>query len=314
MTPEETTEEVVEDQQASLTDDIESALDEQTTEAPEIIEAEPEPEPLVAVERWNQGLKDMFSEWGGIDNGRAYQQSMLDYHKEQQGYHTKLEQELSPLRTESESWNGVFQPHQEFMMHNGLTPHDAARRGVGIMANIADNPQSFALDVLKRLNYDFASHGQDDPYVPPEVLALQKEISDMRQGMQRNTQQTQNNQVADMTKQIESFKGATSESGELLHPHYQEVESAMAMAVHGYRGMGQPIPPIAKLYEDACLQNTDIQSQSRSNEVAKETARKSAAAKKAKDAAARPSGKHTGETSSSTLRADLEAEYDNLAA
>jgi len=240
---------------------------------------------------------------------------MLDYHTQQQGYHTKLEQDIAPLRTESEAWNGVFQPYQEFLMHNGLAPQDAARRGLGIMANIAQDPQAFALDILKRSNYDFASHGQEQTYVPPEVQALQEKLDRLEQAQQGNMLQAQQQEANELNQQIQSFVSATDESGELLHPHYQAVEEQMVMAVHGYKGAGKPVPPISELYEQACRMNPDIQAQAKAEEVAKETARKAAKAKKAKEAAQRSDGSHTGsEKTSSSLRDDIEAEYDKQAA
>lgn len=272
-------------------------------------------EPLVAVERWDKPLKDTFDEWGGLENGRNYQQAMLDYHTQQQGYHTKLEQDIAPLRTESEAWQGVFNPHQEFLMHNGLTPQDAARRGMGIMANIAQDPTAFALDILQRTNYDFASHGQDQAYVPPEVQALRQELDQLKQAQQGNVLQAQQREANELNQQIQSFASATDASGELLHPHYQAVEQQMAMAVHGYNGMHQPIPPLEQLYATACKQNPEIQAQVNAEETAKETARKAANAKKAKEAARRATGSHTGSEDQKLSQKDvIEAAYDKQAA
>jgi len=305
MTPDES-------QQESLVDD--TAIDEPDGDAIET-EVEETPEPLVAVERWDSGLKEAFNSWGSLENGRDIQQTFLDYHTNQQGYHTKLEQELAPLRTESETWGGVFQPHQEFMMHNGLTPQDAARRGLGVMANIAQDPQAFALDILKRTQYDFTQHGQDAPYVPPEVQSMQREVDSLKQAQRNNAMQAQDNERFQLNQHIQSFANAQNESGELAHPHYQAVEQQMAQAVHGFRGMNQPIPPMQELYDAACKLNPEIQAQVTAHEVARETARKADKAKKALKAAGRPSGQHTGEKKERKSQKDTISDaYDKLAA
>ena len=321
MTPEETTEVV--DQQVSLQDDIQSAFDEQTSTSEgddvsretieEPVKTDTEIEPLLAVERWDAGLKDTFNSWNDIEHGRDYQQAMLDYHTQQQGYHTKLEQEISPLRKESESWNGVFDPHREFMMHNGLNPQDAARRGVGIMANIASDPQAFALDMLQRLNYDFAKHGQDAPYVPPEVQELRKELNGFKQSQQDQLLQDRRNQANQLTPQTPPFASGKDASGNLLHPHYEAVEADMTEIVYGRRGAGKPDLSLEDLYKAACSRNPDIQAQAKAEEIAQDTARKAAKAKKAKEAATRVTGKHVGESESNSLRDDLDANYDKLA-
>ena len=306
-------------EQVSLSEDIESNFDElETPDEPveEPVKTETiEEEALQSPTMWGKEYRDTFDSWGGLEHGRDYQQSMLDLYGTTQAHVTKVEQEAVNYRNESEAWGGVFQPHQEFLMHNGLTPQDAARRGVGIMANIASDPQAFALDILKRSNYDFSTHGQDAPYIPPEVAAMQTEINSLKQTQQNNVLQGQNNERANLNQHIQSFVNAKDASGNQLYPHYNAVESDMAGIVYGLRGRGLPIPPLPELYETACKQNPDIQAQVKANEVATDTARKASDAKKAKAASKRPTGQPSGkEKTSSNIKDDISAEYDKLAA
>lgn len=310
MTDIQETDEGQEVEQVSLQDDIESALSEQTEETvAETVEetAEEVREALEAPAMWSQEYKDVFNEWGALDKGYEYQKAMHDLYGQTQAHVTQKEQEAAHFRKETEGWNGVFEPYQQFLMGNGLTPQDAARRGVGIMTNIANDPQKFALDILQRTNYDFASHGQDAPYVPPEVQELRKELDGFKQAQQQQLVQAQQREAYELNQQIQSFATGKDESGNLLHPHYSAVEQDMAQLVYGYRGMNQPIPSIPELYEIACKRNPELQAQAAAEKAAKETARKAKEAKKAITASTRVDGKPTGGEAQRTLKEEIAA-------
>ena len=304
MTPDES-------QQESLVDD--TAIDATDGDA---IETEVEElEPLVAVERWDSGLKEAFNSWGSLENGRDIQQTLLDYHTTQQGAYTKLSQSEAQFRTESEAWNSALSQHQDFMMHNGLSPQQAASRGVGLMSYMAKDPQQFHLDGLKQLGYNHSTHGQDEAYVPPEVQEIKAWQDNKDEAERQRAFQDHNFQRFQLDQHIQSFASETDESGNPLRPHYQAVEQQMAQAVHGFRGMNQPIPPMQELYDAACKLNPEIQAQVTAHEVARETARKADKAKKALKAAGRPSGQHTGEKKERKSQKDTISDaYDKLAA
>ena len=307
------------DGQASLSDELSQAVDAAELEASEQVaepqEAETIAEALQPPERWNKTLKDRFAELAEIERGRDYQQAWLDYHAEAQGYATKLEMERAQLRKETEGWGSVFQPHQQFLLHNGLSPQDAARKGLGVIAQITANPQQFALDVLKRTNYDFNAHAAQQPYVPQEVQALQQELEQLKRAQQTRELQAQQQQAQQVAQQIRTFAEAKDESGNPKHPHYDAVQDTMATLVWGHKARGEQVPAMDDLYGKALRLHPELEAQDKARADADAAARKAAEARKATNAAKRPTGKHAGKaTSAQTLRDELSAAYDKHAA
>lgn len=273
-------------------------------ESPEEVE---ELEPLEPPQMWGKEYRELFNEWGQLEGGRKYQEAMRDLYTQIQGYTTQKEQEAAHYRRDVEQWNGTFQQHQDWLAQNGLSPHDAARKGVGVLMQIAQDPKGFATQILDRIGYDYASHGQDQPYVPPEVQSLQQQVQQLNQALSQQQQQAYQQQVSQVQQRIESFAYEVDASGEPKHPYFEHVQGTMA----GLINAGQ-----AHDLDDAyakALKLHDVQEQGSGQRDTQEAARKAAAAKKAKTAAKRPAGKHSGkDTSSRALKDDIYALYDQM--
>jgi hypothetical protein len=67
-------------------------------------------------------------------------------------------------------------------------------------------------------------------------------------------------------------------------------------------------------YDMACKLSPELMAQAQAQQTQSEAARKAAEAKKAKTASFRTSGKHTGTASKRSLKEDIEAVYDSIAA
>lgn len=275
------------------TEEIAEAL--ATSETPEnqeteVQESEPETEPeLEALEpapKWDRRYKDAFTELGGIENGRTYQQAMLDLYKEEQANFTKTAQERAEYERELKNYRGVHEPYQEFLMKNGMTPHAAYRQGMGLLVSISQDPESFVKQLAKRVGLQFAD--EEQAYVPPEVQSMQSELQQLKQYLQSSQNQMQQQERARVTQQIQSFASEQDESG-LTHPHFQEVQDHMGKLITA--GLATSLQ---QAYDLACKLSPDISTQETQKRSTDEAARKSADAKKAKDAARRAPGKSVG--------------------
>jgi hypothetical protein len=55
--------------------------------------------------------------------------------------------------------------------------------------------------------------------------------------------------------EIAGFKSATDDKGNLLHPHFEELEDAMALLVEAAVAAREPAPPLEELYDTALQAN-----------------------------------------------------------
>lgn len=282
-------------------EEVEEVEESEGEEAPEEVE---ELEPLEPPQMWGKEYRELFKKWGDVEGGREYQQAMLELYGQIQGYTTQKEQEAAQYRRDVEQWNGTFQQHQQWLAQNGLSPQDAARKGVGVLMQIAQDPKAFATGILDRLGYDYSSHGQDQPYIPPEVQGLQQQVQQLNQALEQQQQQAYHREVQQVQQRIQSFAHEADASGELKHPYFEQVQETMAGLITARQ---------AADLDDAYTKALKLHDIGDSGREAQEAARKAAAAKKAKTAAKRPAGKHSGkDTSSRALKDDIYALYDQM--
>ena len=272
----------------------------------EEVELVEELEPLDPPQMWGKEYRELFNEWGQLEGGRKYQEAMRELYGQIQGYTTQKEQEAAQYRRSVEEWNGTFQQHQDWLAQNGLSPHDAARKGVGVLMQIAQDPKKFATQILDRIGYDYSSHGADQPYVPPEVQSLQQQVQQLSGALQQQQQQAYQHQVQQVQQRIESFATAADASGNPAHPYFEYVHGTMAGLINAgqARDLDDAYAKALKLHDDIVQQDSGARE-------AQEAARKAAAAKKAKTAAKRPAGKHSGtDTTARSVKDDLYAAWD----
>lgn len=153
---------------------------------------------------------------------------------------------------------------------------------------------------------DEQGDGQQLPYtidkngepvaLPPMVIEKLRKLDEFEQRLNRVDQfnshiinEGRSAQERRMMNHIESFKSATDESGNLKHPHFDEIEDDMTTIANGLLARGQTVPALDELYERAVYANPSTRQSIRAAEVqAAETKRSEEA--KAKAAAARKAG------------------------
>lgn len=303
------------DEQASLQDDIESAFDEQAgiEEAPDA-ELAPEEElpPEPAYEppsMWSKEYRDVFNEWGQLERGREYQKAMLDLYGNTQAHVTQKEQEAARYRQQVDQWNSVFEPFQQQMNLRGVEPAAFTRQLLSYYQQLNQNPAATIQQLAQNYNLDLANLGAEAPYRSPAEVAHEQRLAQLERTIQNNLAQARQGEMQRLNQQIETFASETDASGEPLRPYFEQVKDTMTKLIRGGTASG-----LSDAYDMACKLSPELMAQAEARRVQNETARKAAEAKKAKTASIRATGKHTGKPSSRSLKEDIEAIYDDIAA
>lgn len=294
------------DEETNLDQDLAEAFDELETEEPEGSEVEAvdeveELEPIEPPHMWGKDHREIFNQWGELENGRAYQEAMSNLWKETQGHVTRKEQEAAQYRHAVNQWNEMFSPMERELQMRGTNPQALTKQLIGYYSAIQENP----IQGIARIAGDFGVTENDirefldgQPYVPPEVQGLQRQVQTMQQALEQEQQQAEQRKAIEVQQRIESFASEQDASGNLLRPHLETVQGEMVQLIYGFRAANGDRSPdmseLQSLYEKACRINDNVFTEVSAGQGAQDAARKAAQAKKAKTAAKRPSGKQSG--------------------
>ena len=314
--------------------------------------AEPEEPPPAAVSaleppsNWKPADKDMFKTLP-----EPARQFLLERHRAMHASHTRKMQAIAELKREYEPVEQVFAPHREIMRQRGLTSRaliegwaDVERRlaegdGVnvikGIVAGYNIDPARVAdaLGIGARQAVDAAdskpaaAEAPTSPQVPAEIL---QEIARLRQRAEAEdrakAEASRLAQAAARQKfltELEAFKNARDDQGNLLHPHFSDLEEDMAHLALAAKSRGQAIPPLRELYDKAVRANpSTYEAQRIADQQSAERRRQDEA--RAKAAAAKRAGSSVtgapsagqpppGRSSARSLREEIVAQLDESA-
>jgi len=100
--------------------------------------------------------------------------------------------------------------------------------------------------------------------------------------------------VEKVTSEIEQFKTAQDDKGNLMHPHFEEVEEMMTALAQAANAARKPVPPLAQLYETAVAANPDLREQVIAARVQAQRDKEAQAARAKAEKAKRASASVTG--------------------
>jgi hypothetical protein len=205
----------------------------------------------------------------------------------------------------------VINPYQAMLAAEGADPITVVSemmRTAYLLRN-APAPQKVQLfkQVAQQFGVDLASLTAEEPYVDPQIAALQARQQQLEQYLQQQALQAQQQsqyaqaqETSRLTSEIDAF------AADPAHPHFEELRPAMAALLKA--GLAQDL---ADAYEQATWTRPDIRSSLLEQQEAK---RKVEAAKRAKEAAAAavsvrgaPHGGPGLPAPRNTLREELEA-------
>lgn len=198
---------------------------EDTAESAEA-DAQESTDALEPLERWPEEVKSLFS---SLD--KQAQQFLLDREKDVESHLTKRTQELSEVQRRYDRLDEVLKPYEEVAKRQGLdlTPHVAAALS-HYMAYQRD-PASTLKQLIQASQLSpeqlFGGEETADPAIRSlrsELEQTKRELASLKQGQ---------TQVADsaVQSQVEAFKDAKTQTGELAHPYFDRVRTLMAPLV-----------------------------------------------------------------------------------
>jgi hypothetical protein len=251
------------------------------------------------------------------------QRMVAEVVKRQDAAFTKKTQAIAALKNEYEPVDKLFEPHRETMRAKGFSPRAiieawanveqrlVAGDGVNIIKGLVEGykidprqlanalglqPQARQTPPQQQLD-DLGNplppvQEQQPAQLPPELIAELRSLRERQDRMdnERALQARLTAQSAEtkVMTEIEQFKSVTDGKGNLLHPHFEDVEDQMTALANAAIARKQTVPPLKDLYETAVWANpstraTLIAADRQADERRKgdEARAKAAAAKKA---------------------------------
>ena len=279
------------------------------------------------------------------------QKVLKDIVGRQEADYTRKTQAIAALKNEYEPVDKLFDPYREQMKQKGFTP----RTLIEAWANVEKRLMTEPVEVIKGLIGGYkvdpqkliaalgikAAPGAEGEQVAPdpqqqlletvrnimaqEIAPIRQTVSGLTEAQRAAQEATKAAGEARVQNDINQFKEAKDDKGNLSHPHFDEVEAHMARLAQLARAEGQSIPALHDLYETAVWANTSTREklltarEQQAEETRKTEARaKAAQAKKASSSVTGAPG--PGQASSQvrqsdkSLREHLEEAADELTA
>lgn len=287
--------------------------------AAEALDAEPseeqsqgnEQEVILAPEHWSAEDRAVFDELPS-----AARQAWLRREKEyEQGIQKKAE-ESKPLLE-------AIGPYRDFLKMRGIDEPTAIRTWVAAQQALDADPvnglklliQQYGPQVRAALEAEFGHHGEpkdSNEYSDPEVERLRQELNSVRGQNRQIETQFQQERQQQAYQQVQAFRDEQDESGNLLHPYFDDVQDKMRGLL--LSGSAQDLN---EAYEQAIWTNPkyrdEFAQQQRDAVKREEAKRREEAAKKAKKTATSVKGKSSvppPPAKNRTMRDDLAEAYE----
>ncbi len=266
---------------------------------------------------------------------------------------TKKTQDFASFRREYEPVDKLFDPYRDRMKAGGWTPQklieawsNVEKRlmegdGVNVVAGLINGYKldmgqiARALGLQPRAQTNGHANGEQPPAAQQtEAVSLSPEHPLMRQlsaiqarldkedrARSDAARRAQTGAEQRVMNEIEEFKSALDDKGNLLYPHFEEVEDSMALLAQSAAQARKPIPALKELYETAVWANPKLREETlaardraQQEKAASEARAKAAQARKAGSSvtgAPGPGGQATNSTRrpERSLREELEAAH-----
>lgn len=271
--------------ETSLRDDLEAGI-----QSPEVTPVEnpipAELPPLEAPAMWGKPYKDAFAKFA--PEHRESAQAWLDQWKESQGYITRKEQEFADYRRNLDPIHSVLQPYEQYWAQQGMTTESGVRQLLSYAEALARDPVSMIPKLAQMYGVDLQQLVADQPYVPPEMIALQQQVQYLQQANLQQQHQQQQAFNARLSEEIRAFQTAADEQGNLKAPHFERVFDTMLALARGGAARN-----IQEAYERAVLLDSDLQAELSAERAKQEAATRAAQANKASGASRTVKSKST---------------------
>ncbi len=231
------------------------------------------------------------------------QQFLLRRHGEMEADYTRKTQQHAAFVRDYDPVRQILAPHEAQIRQAGFTPATLIQawsnvekalmegRGVDIVRDLVANYRLDKAQIARAIGLTANGTGSETPPVPeghqpialpPEVVSTIQRLE--QQGQQFNqfltAQQEQQRREAESRVEgtITAFRNAKDSSGNLLHPHYDDLEADMVRLWKAAAGEGQQ-PTLDEIYDQAVWANTStrqkqLEAQSAAAEAQRQKAEK----------------------------------------
>jgi hypothetical protein len=243
---------------------------------------------------------------------------LLRRHKDMEAAFTRKTQDIADFRKRYEPVDKIFEPYRDKMKAGGWTEQKLVEGWANVEKRLMDGDGvNVVAGLMKGYNVDLAKVAQAMGYRPPAAAAPRTDatgaevpappavnlppevietLRDLRQRVDardqkdmESTQRAAREAETRVMSDIEKFKSAQDDKGELQHPHFDELEADMTELASAAIAAKRPVPSLKDLYEKAVWANPSTRDAAL---AAREKAQqaKSAADARAKAAAAKKAG------------------------
>ena len=237
---------------------------------------------------WGKPYKDTFTALAAEKREAA--EAWVNQWKESQGYITKRDQEFADYRKRLDPIYERIAPYESYWAQQGMSPEMGVSQLLSYAQALATDPASMIPKLAQMYGVDLHSLVAEQPYVDPQVQALQQQIQQMQQAQHQQQQYAQQQQYNGLTEQVQAFETAVDENGQPRAPHFSRVFDSMIGLARG--GMARTIQ---EAYEKAVHLDKDLQADIAADNARREATARAAEAKKALDASKTVRSKSTAE-------------------
>ena len=220
---------------------------------------------------WKQQYRDAFGKYAANPEHRDLLTSWQGQWKETQGYITQKEQEYADYRKRFDPLHEVLSPYENHWRMQGMDTVSGVRQLVSYAEALAKDPASMIPQLAQMYGVDLQSLVAEQPYIDPQVSALQQQVQQMQQAEQWQRQAAQQQQLARLSDEVRAFETAADEQGNPKAPHFQRVFNTMVALANGGAAKS-----IQEAYDKAVLLDSELQA-----EIAEARAKQEATARAA---------------------------------
>lgn len=295
-------------QQASIGDDVAAAAEQLSggsATPPPTAAATPEPPLELPGGKWSDEHKQLFGSLATMQDGRKYQQFLLDAYKSMQGDYTRKTQEIAQQRRQFEQYQQIIQPFAQHWQRAGMAPEAGLQQILAWAQHVSSNPRHGLVELAKTYGVNLQELIEEQPFVDPTVAALQQKIGQLEQHLHSQQMQAQQAQQAQILEQIKAFEAAQDETGNPKYPYFQDVGQEMiALLSSGH------FQTLEDAYDYATNGNREIRARIAEEAAKRDAAKRAAEAAKAVAPAKTVTSKSGGNATppkARSLREDIEA-------
>ena len=203
-------------------------------------------ERLEAPAHWSAEHKATFD--GLPTEGQAF---LLERHRDMEADYTRRSQEVAATRR-------AFEPFQQTVAAAGTSVEAAVAKLADIHAGLVRDPEAEIRRLAREngVNLSPSERDEDDDYLFDDEDEREEGRRDSAADRERDERlnRLESKQSADAAAasnaRIAEFAEATDSSGDLIHPHFAQVQEQMIVLATGYRATGKPYS-LQSVYDEA---------------------------------------------------------------